>query len=379
MKRLSLLVGIVAAVFGFHFSRKRPDVKSITHKYFIETGWDEPTPARFLAGYKSFNDLPFDGTAVRVTASGQPSNINVQPFMEAFSSNPWEESWFDQSVFDLEQVASDPNRKLKENFLLLNANPGNVGWFDEQEWSQVVEHWRLAAKIAKEGGLVGIIFDPEPYSLPSEQFNESAQVDRADHSDSDYQKEARLRGSQVIKAVSSVFPDAVILMYYSYNGVSVNRTSQIVPNQTYQLLPAFLNGFLDVAPPEMTFVDGNEAAYRYNSESAFAQAAKKIRSQNVGFVPQADRQKYRNQFQVGFGLYLDAYLDPIGNPYYMDAMGGTKLGRLLSNVKSAVKNSDKWVWIYGEKGRWWPAFHGSPKDGWDTVFPGISATLESAK
>jgi hypothetical protein len=48
------------------------------------------------------------------------------------------------------------------NFLLLNANPGDVDWFEDAGWVEITEHWRLRAWLAKHGGLKGIVFDIEP-------------------------------------------------------------------------------------------------------------------------------------------------------------------------------------------------------------------------
>lgn len=37
---------------------------------------------------------------------------------------------------------------------------GNVDWFDDPGWEEIQEHWRLLARLAREGGLRGLLFDP---------------------------------------------------------------------------------------------------------------------------------------------------------------------------------------------------------------------------
>ena len=65
---------------------------------------------------------------------------------------------------------------VTDNFLIFNANPGNVDWFDDAGWKNIVDHWRIAAWIVRQSGFKGICFDPEPYAAPHAQFQYSAQA-----------------------------------------------------------------------------------------------------------------------------------------------------------------------------------------------------------
>ncbi len=64
--------------------------------------------------------------------------------------------------------------RFTDNFITIGANPGNIDWFDDEGWQQIVEHWRIAAWLAKQSGLKGLLFDPEPYTLPHSQFSYAA-------------------------------------------------------------------------------------------------------------------------------------------------------------------------------------------------------------
>lgn len=148
----------------------------------------------------------------------------------------------------------------------------------------------------------------------------------------------------------------------------------------YGLLPAFLDGWLDVAPASMTFVDGCESAYRYNSRRDFLEAAVAIRGRCQELISPENRAKYRAQVQVGFGIYLDAYWNPPSSPWYIDGLGGSRVDRLRANVRDALEIADEYVWIYGEKFRWWPTPHPRVQSQtWPEALPGCDAALAFAR
>ena len=84
-----------------------------------------------------------------------------------FSREHWEWNELADCVADLK--AAQP-KLATQNFLFLYANPGDVDWFDDAGWREIVDHWRLLARAAREGGLRGILYDAEPYTPPHSQF-----------------------------------------------------------------------------------------------------------------------------------------------------------------------------------------------------------------
>jgi hypothetical protein len=96
-------------------------------------------------------------------------------------------------------------------------------------------------------------------------------------------------------------------------------------------------------------------------------------------VSPENRAKYRSQVQVGFGIYLDAYWNPTG-PWYIDGLGGPRVERLRANVQSALQIADQYVWIYGEKFRWWPTANKSVREqSWSEALPGCDQILHFAR
>ena len=82
--------------------------------------------------------------------------------------------------------------------------------FDDEAWAQIVEHWRIAARLANQGGLKGILFDPEAYTEPHRQFAYTSQAGWREHTFAEYAAKARERGREIMQAVAGEYPDITI-------------------------------------------------------------------------------------------------------------------------------------------------------------------------
>ncbi|HUS91971.1 MAG TPA: hypothetical protein VM695_08975 [Phycisphaerae bacterium] len=351
-------------------------------KKLIATGWDHPDTERLLANHKEMEKRPFDGVVIYV--EGRPDGKKRVPMWWAHTDEEWQREWFQPCVDNLRKCRF---RRFTDNFALFGANPGKVDFFDDAGWQRIVEHWRTAAWVAKAGGLKGLTFDPEPYNAPYAQYKYSAQPQREKHSFDDYWAQARLRGRQVMQAVAAEYPDITLLCYF-LNISGAHATGRADPrralaDQTYGLLPAFADGWLDAAPPTVRIVDGCEWSYLYNSEKEYLQAAVLIKGACQELVSPENRSKYRAQVQAGFGVYLDAYWNPKDSEWarwYVDGLGGPRVRRLGVNVQTALRVADEYVWIYGEKFRWWPTPNQSVRQqAWPEALPGCEKALRYAR
>lgn len=354
------------------------DHKSPPRKKLIQTGWDMPTPRQVREHLAEMEKRPFDGLV-----------INLSPaFQSAHESRAWKREDFREPVEDLKACKFT---RFTDNFIMLNANPGNVDFFDDAGWAHVLDHWRIAAWAARQAGIRGILFDPEPYAPPFAQFQYSAQPQQAQHTFADYAAKARLRGQEVMRTVAAEYPDITILSYfwvsYAAPAFTAHRGSAsahqpdprlTLATQPYGLLPAFLDGCLDAAPPGVTLVDGDERGYRYNDHTTYLEAALQIKTEFQRFISPENRAKYRAQVQAGSGLYLDAYVNPPTSPWYIDGKGGPRTRRLAENVASALHAADEYVWIYGEQGRWWPTGRSEFKY-WPEILPACDVILDTAR
>jgi len=132
-------------------------------KKLIQTGHDMPTAQQLRRDLRVMEQSPFDGVVLEIAAENVSEGVNSCPFREMFANTKWERAWFRRSIADLQALR--PTR-LTDNFANTNGNPGNVDWFDDAGWANIVDHFRTAAWVAHEGGLKGILFDAEPYVKP---------------------------------------------------------------------------------------------------------------------------------------------------------------------------------------------------------------------
>lgn len=215
-------------------------------KKLIATGWDAPDTQRLRQNLAEMEKRPFDGVvfvAVGQTAEGKPCSLRG-----AFVDQPWQKAWFQSCVDDLKACRFE---KCTDNFVSLGANPGNVDWFDDAGWKNVVDHWRIAAWIVKQAGVKGILFDPEPYAPPYAQFRYQSQAQADRHSFNDYYAKARQRGREVMQAIVEESPEITIFSYFA-NSITATATGRPDPRPAleslgYGLYPAMVDGWLDVA------------------------------------------------------------------------------------------------------------------------------------
>lgn len=375
--RLSACVALVAAVTLASGGETAGDMRR--QKKLIATGWDKADTERLLQNLDEMERRPFDGVVIE--CEGRADGDKRCPMRAAFKDEEWRREWFQPCV---DQMRACRFTHFTDNFITVGANPGNVDWFEDEGWRRITAHWRIAAWVAKEGGFKGILFDPEPYTKPHAQFAYSAQAGKGAHTYEAYCMKARERGREVIAAIAAEYPGITLLCYFLNISCST-ATGHADPRPVlstlgYGLLPPFLDGWLDGMPPKMTVVDGCEQAYMYNSPMQYLEAALKIKGACQELVSPENRQKYRAQVQAGFGIYLDAYSNPEGSKYFMKTHLPSRLHQLRSNLSAALQSADEYVWIYGEKYRWWPTPNKRVSEQtWPEALPGAENALGFAR
>ena len=363
---LLCLITICGTLFAADLPRKK----------LIQTGWDHVNPERLVEHIEVIEQQPFHGQVVQFSGRG-----GTPAFRVAFQKADWDMEAIEQVIEDL-KAAKAASTEPWERFLQMNANPGNVDWFDDEGWASIVEHWRIAARVAREGGMKGILFDPEPYNEPFRQFAWTSQEGYEQHDFLEYHAKARERGAQVMQAIADEYPEMTLFCYFmnSVNAMAAQRPDPVkaLAGGGYDLFPGFIDGWLDVIPPTLTLVDGCESAYLYNSQMEYLAAYNRIKSDCQWLVSPENRAKYRAQVQVGFGMYLDPYINPPDNRYYVDPMGMERVERLGVNVRYALDVADEYVWVYGEKASWWPNSHPRAQQPWEEALPGITDQMRAA-
>ncbi|KAA5542723.1 hypothetical protein FYK55_14455 [Roseiconus nitratireducens] len=359
-----------------------------TSERIITCGWNAPTLGQFARDVPRMpGAVPLTGAVLTLHAdSGIPD-----PLATAHGRADWNGLDVERSIQAMRTAASPT---MTDNYLLLKANPGDIDWFDDAGWEIIVDHYRVAADIARRAGLRGLLLDAEPYTDPHRQFQYSRQAQASQHTFAEYQVMARTRGRQVMQAIAKEFPEAQLASFFllSYlvqdhphrgpSPVGRGDADWCLAGHAYGLLPAFVDGWLDVIPKTMTIIDGCENGYWFQSRDDFFSHAAAVRDGGEQLVSPANRDKYRNQVEIAFPIFLDAIHPSLAGEYTLQPERSDRLALLRRNLAAAIDAGDGLVWLYGEHGRWWPEatdealWHG--KDvypTWETQLPGISAAI----
>lgn len=312
-------------------------------KKLIEWGWDEPGPAFMRAHAAEMDRLGFDGVIFHADTArdGKPMNFA----WECWGTKQFAYSDFASTLTDLKACNF---KRMTELFLRFNVCPGEVDWFDDQAFAVVLNNAKLAARVAKEGGCRGWMFDVEMYGKPLFGYRDQAHRDTL--SFAEYEAKVRQRGKQFIQAVGSEYPDMTMLLTYAYSITGLKQDRSKAP---YGLLKAFLDGMFEGVPAPMKIVDGWEGAYSYRKRSQFRAAYDMVKHKLIQECAFPDQ--YRKHMSAAFGLWMDMDFRRYGwhtNVADFDANYFTP-DEFAYSVNAGLLTTDKYVWIYTEKPLWW--------------------------
>jgi len=345
-------------------------------KKFIELGWDIPNTTYIRENWQEMEaHAPFAGIMYEIR-----SEDGKQTSQHYMCATDWTRDEFKHCIDDMNSCKF---QQFGENFIRVNFTPGTVDWDDDAGWEILCKKAAICAWVARETGSKGIAPDFEAYGKPI--FHNDPEITKG-KSFAEMKKLVRHRGEQFCKALASEYPNMTLLALWLN---SINAAAGHSPNPDAVLasggeglLPAFFEGMLAAAPAEMVFVDGCEMGYYIEGDLFRRRALDMVlwTGACAKLVAPELRQKYRSQVQCGFGIYLDMYTNPEGNIYYRGPKeGGTRLDRLCDNLRDSLAAADQYVWVYGEKNRWWniPLEHNPEKPcvHWETALPGLSDQL----
>ena len=339
--------------------RQLPAVK------LIEYGWDRPTPAFVHDHIGEMEQRPFDGVIMGLPDGGG----------DVFRPETWNPGTLASQLPILSDIQW---QTFDSNFLAMYA-ASSMDWYDDDDWGVVLQHAAFMARAALEARCKGLMFDPEPYG-PS-PWNYSEQQHASEHTFREYEAIVRQRGRAFMQALQQGYPalDVLMLSGYSYflrAGVprDVDTREAILKNHAWGLLPAFLDGMLEGADPDSRIIDGQEQAYYYQRPEDFAWGYLDVREEARSYVsPELQQDVYLRNVEIGQAMYLDwifGYFttSPPGVP---GGLSDDQRARLAEHhTYYAMKNADRYVWLYSEKMNWWTGEH---------LPPGAEDALRSAK
>ncbi|MDQ3565990.1 MAG: hypothetical protein M3436_18485 [Pseudomonadota bacterium] len=291
-------------------------------------------PAYVAQNRDYIDTLPFDGVSIH-TPTGR--TLMAGPLISYNAiSNDWA---------PLRGVTWN---RMRHNFAIVNVDRP-ADFFDD--WTATIANYRTLARVLRETGIQGILFDNEDYQRSLWHYPRD--VSYPGRSLQQYHDQARLRGRQVMEAVVSEFPNIDMLVLIS-PAWSFGQTPQQVEywRGDNRLSGAFTVGMFEGRGGQATVIDGGEGAYGYRSVEDF-QVSYDWRKYTIAspavncpFIPPATRPSWP-EISISFGLYNGVFPRNIGltmNPTIMRQI-----------VERSLRRCDKYVWLYWETsgGNWY--------------------------
>lgn len=361
-------------------------------KKVIACSWDfgNFTVADVLSNKAAVAALPVDGVRLSALGPTLPDGRPLNPSRAFASTNRWPEGILAPLVPQFREATAIPSlRHSFTTFLLARGKKNRLDFRDDAGWAIAFANVRQLAVLARDGGLKGLVMDPEDYGK-GEQFVRQ-------ESDPPYDETARLarrRGREFSQTVLAAYPDMVLFTFWAF---SQGRRYAVQPDPAAamrakgELYLAFLDGVLDAIPPGVRIVDGDETSYNYSAYGRdgmnFAEKACANRA-CIAFVSPENRAKFRSQVLVGNAVYLDRYTNKKGARYYTKPVSGSRLHAFDENLCGAMRAADEYTWLWCEKFAWidWKV-HGKPlrriafaeHRTWDDELPGLYDAILSAR
>lgn len=314
-------------------------------KKLIEFGWDEPDTAFMRKHVAEMESLPFDGCVFDVKYL--KDGVAKGPF----GSEDWGKRSFTNAELQpaIDDLKATPFHRITENFLRFNVLPGDVDWFDD--FGPVLHNAELAAKVAREGHCRGILFDPEQYATPL--FNYPRQRDTKTKSFAEYSAQAHRRGRELMQAFQTGYPGLTIVFTWGISLSYMQTRGDVtkLPQTSYGLLPAFINGMIEAANSDVSLVDGYEGAYGFRDANHFDNARKIFTTLSLPLINHSE--DFHRRFSLGFGIWLDNQWRKKGWDPAEPKKNYFTPEQFQQSLRLALKRSDRYVWVYTEKPRWW--------------------------
>ena len=337
----------------------------------LHSGWTTPDTRYFNQNIDEFKTLPFSGSFVTVSYPQNPTG-SVLGGAHPTDSLSWSVFQVDPPVITDAMVSSAISdlqvtnfSGVPDNFLHVVSYPRNPGWdwFDDTAWNKVLTNVGQMAKVAYQGNLQGISFDPEEYGVPMWSWGGNRPGYRladlpeyAGRTWTQTHDKVYQRGLSFGQAMTLEYPGIDVWTLYGYSHIIRDLDPATTPDLSDTnngLYAAFLDGMLSGTNSDSTVIDGGEPAYRYSEPAEFAYLRNVIKDDALDYT--ADPALYAEKMRVGFGLYMDMYKYPTSHPWYSDQPENNYMtpARLETALRNAITASDGYVWIYSENPSWW--------------------------
>lgn len=302
----------------------------ILHDWFGKS--PAATPAYVKENLAFLESQPFDGLALYLRTPDL--SLNVTTSVMSREPVPYE-----KIAEVLQPVARLKSRTLVHNFAaVLTLKTPDL--FDD--WSIIVRNFGALSRAAREAGLKGIYLDNENYEARWADYPGGVAHPRKTLGE--YQAQARLRGKQVMQAMTAVFPEITVLMLHGPYISEPKAPAPLFPQWALanRLLGPFFAGFVEGAGPRARCVDGGELYHLRSAEEfrgSYEWRKTVLPSDRIdcAYLSAAVRAAWADRVDVAFGLYDR----PFGGRDMTPAV-------LEASLTHALRQADRYVWLYVE-------------------------------
>jgi hypothetical protein len=342
-------------------------------KKLIEFGQDAPDTAYFRQHVRQMEKVGFDGIVIVPTVKVGNKTASMKWGGWFSPQHQWTHENFQHVIDDMQ--AALPQR-FTDNFMDMTRHVIGLDWRDgaketlkqidwfSDDFQVTIDNLALAAQICREAGFKGMFMDMEqygggtwgPWMFP---FNYGyASVNGITHSFEDCQAQVRLRGRQIMEAITKQYPDITLVILPDVNTVAAitwevgkryNPKLTGLSGSEYALFPAFIDGMLEGAGPKVTFENGVEQSYGWTIDSQFEENGAKLLEQatSLSSVPDLFRQK----MGMAYGIWIDHRGWNTQPPFYANHFTP---GEFEQALHSALKHSSRYAWVWAQEAIFWP-------------------------
>jgi predicted GH43/DUF377 family glycosyl hydrolase len=320
-------------------------------KKLIDAGiytMDSKLDSHWLAEHPEFTTAhPFDGIVIRLPLAAEWCKKEGLPEGTRFDDVVWK-----TRLVPVEAVAgavADLKRtkwgQLTDNFLWWNLRGGTKKLTgadpeSDDDWKAIEHNAALAARICKEAGLKGLLFDTEQYrAFPGTKSHYPFGKAKADV--------LRKRGEAWMRAVQKECPDIVILFTFAW-APDLDQAGFLAG------VKDFINGTLDGIEGKARLVHGYENTFYYGQTAGSRFTKDGFRGDRARYDEAAasmrkwrsfssDPKKFEKHVRVGMAAWLES--DPWN--LWSGWPSGTK-DTIWSNLPLALATSEEYVWCWSE-------------------------------
>jgi len=276
----------------------------------IEFGWDTPT-IPWLCDNAAIVEctIAFDGIILDLARREGQAGLSRHVWVStAISSDLQQKADEDVALLN----GANFTRLRDDSFFRINSS----GWSEPPDWfdsdfNTVVSNTAFVAAAISQTSLAGIAFDPEDYHFncwhyPGQKYSAIKTFEQ-------YQTQVRQRGREIASAVKSAWPgrDFTLLFLFanSLPYISTQWWGHPLSEDSYGLLPAFVDGLLDEAGEQIRLIDGIESAYPNKTLTQFQGS---VSNYEGGASLSADPSRYLSCVGIGFGTWMDYRSNELG-------------------------------------------------------------------